>query len=457
MTGAGRCAAPDGRACCACSGASASRSSCCSSRPLALAAPPHRCGTEPAGPVAALGAADRSVAVAAWTAARPARGRRRCRREEQADRLVTDFEVDTDGSVVVTETITWRFPEGEERHGILRNVKVRAGYQDSETQYRYYELTGVSVTSPSGAPTDISISDFGAYRQIRVGSPSQTVSRHRRLRRAVPARARRQRHRRRHRGVLLQRRRPLQRLPPAAGLGHRRPARSPATRAACFYGELGSTDPVRGAWPATTRTFTVPDLEAEQGASVLTSYPRDAFGDLTPDLREGSADADSGGVVSPGLARAPRLAHDRPRRPPAAARRGPDGAARVEPRARRAVRRPHPGPDPGRRPAGAGRRGRARAPRWRCSSPRRRACSPAWSARSSTRRSTSSTSPPRSSTSPCAVTCRSPATTRASSAPTTGCSPAPRRRPPRRALAALRAAAPRLGLRRAATASRSRS
>ena len=37
---------------------------------------------------------------------------------------------------------------------------------------------------------------------------------------------------------------------------------------------------------------------------MLTSYPRDAFGDLTPDLREGSADADSGGVVSPGLARA---------------------------------------------------------------------------------------------------------------------------------------------------------
>ena len=96
--------------------------------------------------------------------------------QEQADKLLTEFSLDTDGSVVVTETITWRFPEGEERHGILRNVKVRAGYQDSDTQYRYYELTGVSVTSPSGAPTDISISDFGAYRQIRIGSPSQTVS-----------------------------------------------------------------------------------------------------------------------------------------------------------------------------------------------------------------------------------------------------------------------------------------
>ena len=53
-----------------------------------------------------------------------------------------------------------------------------------------------------------------------------------------------------------------------------------------------------------TSTFAVPDLAAEQGASVLTSYPRSAFGDLTPDLREGSADAGSGALVSPGLARA---------------------------------------------------------------------------------------------------------------------------------------------------------
>ena len=37
-------------------------------------------------------------------------------------------------------------------------------------------VSGVSVTSPSGAPTDIAISDFGAYRQIRIGSPSQTIT-----------------------------------------------------------------------------------------------------------------------------------------------------------------------------------------------------------------------------------------------------------------------------------------
>ena len=37
----------------------------------------------------------------------------------------------------------------------------------------------------------------------------------------------------------------------------------------------------------------MPDLAAEEGASVLTSYPRTAFEDLTPDLREGDAEADA--------------------------------------------------------------------------------------------------------------------------------------------------------------------
>ena len=64
------------------------------------------------------------------------------------------YDLQPDGSVHVTETITWRFPAGEERHGIFRNIVVRMGYQDEEGKYRYYELTDVEVTSPSGAPAD---------------------------------------------------------------------------------------------------------------------------------------------------------------------------------------------------------------------------------------------------------------------------------------------------------------
>ena len=75
-------------------------------------------------------------ALTAWTVGASAASAVSLPAEEQADRLAMDFEVDADGSVVVTETISWRFPDGEERHGIQRNVKVRAGYQESETQYR---------------------------------------------------------------------------------------------------------------------------------------------------------------------------------------------------------------------------------------------------------------------------------------------------------------------------------
>ena len=267
--------------------------------PVAVAAP--------AGPSAPSLDGGDLPAVTAWTVAGPGGGSRAgavaaLPAEEQADRLVTDFEVDTDGAVVVTESLTWRFPEGEERHGILRNVKVRAGYQDSETQYRYYELTGVAVTSPSGAPTDIAISDFGAYRQIRVGSPSETVSGTAdyvvRYRLAHIVNDIGDGTAEFYYNV----------VDTSNGFPQRQVSANvtgpvPATRAACFHGELGSTDPCE-AVAGETSTFTIPDLAAEEGASVLTSYPREAFGDLAPDLREGSVDADSGGIVSPDTARA---------------------------------------------------------------------------------------------------------------------------------------------------------
>ena len=221
---------------------------------------------------------------------------------EQADRLQMDFEVQADGSVVVTESITWRFPEGEERHGILRNVQVRAGYQDQEDAYRYFELSEVAVTSPSGAPTDISISDFGAYRQIRIGSPSLTVS-----------------------GtadyIVTYR---LQHIVNDIGDGTAEfyydmvdtsndfPQQNvsatvtgpvAATRAACYYGELGSTDQCT-ATPGETATFEVPDLAPREGASIITSYPRDAFGDLTPDVRQGDPASGASSPVSPRVSRA---------------------------------------------------------------------------------------------------------------------------------------------------------
>ena len=95
--------------------------------------------------------------------------------DDDAVGFAVSYAVQEDGSMDVTQRIRWDFPQGQERHGIYRTIQVRAGYQDSTTQYRHYELSDVEVSSPTGAPTDVDISDFGAYEQVRIGSPDETV------------------------------------------------------------------------------------------------------------------------------------------------------------------------------------------------------------------------------------------------------------------------------------------
>ena len=197
----------------------------------------------------------------------------------------------------------WRLPRGggAARH---RTATCRCGRatRTATTQYRYYELTDVSVTSPSGAPTDISISDFGAYRadphrqRRRRPSPEpQTTScgyplahvvndigdgtaefyynHHRPLQRATPTS-----------NVTADRHR--------AGAGH--PGR-PASTAP----RLDDTSATRHRGRDHARSPS-PTSSPSRAPASLASYPRDAFGDLTPDLREGYSDGGSAAASSPG-------------------------------------------------------------------------------------------------------------------------------------------------------------
>lgn len=221
--------------------------------------------------------------------------------EDDAARYHADYVLAEDGSVEVTQEITWVFPSGEERHGILRTVTVRAGWQDRADEYRYFALSEVSVSSPSGAPTDLTIGDFGATKELRIGSPSETVS-----------------------GIqtyIVTFR--LAHVMNDIGDGTAEfyfnhvstsneyayrdisatvTGPAPAAKAACFYGPRGSTTPCEAAAGPST-TFRIPDLGPGEGASVLASYPRSAFGDLSPDIREGSAEATSESPLAPQTAR----------------------------------------------------------------------------------------------------------------------------------------------------------
>ncbi len=203
------------------------------------------------------------------------------------------YAVQADGSMKVTQRIRWDFPEGEERHGIYRTIQTRAGYQESTTQYRHYELSDVKVTSPTGAPTDTDISDFGAYEQVRIGSADETVE-----------------------GVqdyvltytlgnvindigdgtaeLY-----YNHIDPSNEYVYRNVSADvtgpvAATKVACYYGALQEDTTCTGTAGATSK-FTIPDIEPGQGATIVVSWPRTAFGDLTPDLRETESDGGFGG------------------------------------------------------------------------------------------------------------------------------------------------------------------
>ena len=83
----------------------------------------------------------------------------------------SDAEVEPDGSLLVTETIDYQFPEP--RHGISRSLVTRQRYDDSHE--RVYPLEVVAVSSPDGAPSEYTVETDGALQVIRIGDPDVLV------------------------------------------------------------------------------------------------------------------------------------------------------------------------------------------------------------------------------------------------------------------------------------------
>ncbi|WP_427383488.1 DUF2207 domain-containing protein [Janibacter sp. G56] len=214
-----------------------------------------------------------------------------------ADERVTAYDVDIDvredGSIRVTEHETHRFPEGEERHGILRNITVRAGYQGRTDVYRNYELSDLEITSPTGAPTEYTESDDGEDLQLRIGSPDEVVEgTHEYVISYTLAKA-----------VNEIDAEHVELFHNIVGTANQQyiddlsvtvsgPAK--ATRALCKYGVYGQgTDCTAKA--GNPSTFSHTDLGPGEGMTVAVEMPRSAFGaDLAPELVEGDpADPDA--------------------------------------------------------------------------------------------------------------------------------------------------------------------
>lgn len=202
-----------------------------------------------------------------------------------------------DGSVRITETITHAFPGGQDKHGITRDIRVRAGYQNREDVYRYYDLTDLEVSSPSGAPADVQESDYGAYLHLRIGSPDETVTGEQiyviayTLAKVVNA-------------IDNDRAEFVHDVVGAANEewydSVTASVAAPATplQAACNYGPVGSNSLCETTAGSPTR-FAHTDLEPGQAMSVAVSLPRSAFGDLTPNLVEGSTGNEGSGSSDP--------------------------------------------------------------------------------------------------------------------------------------------------------------
>ena len=218
--------------------------------------------------------------------------------DDVATRFHVDFTVNPDGSIDVAEHIRWHFPQGEERHGIERYIVVRAGYGDSGEQYREYPISDISASSPSGAPSQVGVTDApdGRSVRIRVGDPNRTVTGVQQyvvryhldsIVNGFPD------HAELYYNLVDTSNNAVYHDVSATVTG---PAAS--TQAACFYGEQGAVDRCQ-ATPGPTAQFSATESLPGHGVSILVSLPRDAFtGSLEPVVHEGQVSDDGGSIVT---------------------------------------------------------------------------------------------------------------------------------------------------------------
>jgi Predicted membrane protein (DUF2207) len=217
--------------------------------------------------------------------------------------FTADYDLASDGSVGVTETIDWQFGSGE-HHGIKRNITVRQGVSSPPDKFRLYEMSDVEASSPTGANADVYVSEVGADDVIRLGSPDAPFEG-----------AQRQTYVIKYRLAHVANGFPdhAELYWNVTGGGFDIPLDSveatvhgPAavTDALCFRGADRSADPCQAS-AGQTATFSATGLGPHEQMTVVASFPASAVTDTTPDLRDGTGfSGDTGSSMSPSMAKA---------------------------------------------------------------------------------------------------------------------------------------------------------
>jgi len=95
---------------------------------------------------------------------------------EHVRRYETAVTIETDGSVLVDETLAWDFGSVA-RHGIKRDIPVLFSYDDQKKGYdRSTPLDVLSVQASAGASAKYEVQTSGNSKIIKIGDANQTTT-----------------------------------------------------------------------------------------------------------------------------------------------------------------------------------------------------------------------------------------------------------------------------------------
>jgi uncharacterized membrane protein YgcG len=208
-----------------------------------------------------------------------------------------NVEVDDSGALHVRETIEYVF-SGSDHHGIYRDLRTRFTYDPNRSgsdKVRAYPVSDVEVSSPTGAPDSVDVTDTGSITHIRIGDADRTVSGTQTYVISYTVKGAFNRFTTDQTDTDGTVTPPHDELywnitgdewdVPIQSAQVEVTAPKPATQVRCFRGERGSTDRCQGT-AGPTSTFSAQGLAVGQGMSILLAYPLNTVSDVSPIIED---------------------------------------------------------------------------------------------------------------------------------------------------------------------------
>ena len=219
--------------------------------------------------------------------------------------FAADYNLAPDGSMGVTETLVWQFGPGE-HHGIKRNITVRQGVSSPPGKYRLYAMSDVVVSSPTGANSEVYVSELGADEVIRIGSPTQPFQGEQQQTYVLKYRLAHVANGFPDHAELFWNVTGGRFEIPVDSVKVSVHGPAAVTKALCFKGADRSAAPCEASG-GQVATYSATGLGPREQVTIVASFPVSALTNTAPDLRDGDtgfSGADPGSSTSPSVAKA---------------------------------------------------------------------------------------------------------------------------------------------------------